>query len=291
MKKRKKNGGKAINPLARRIRLFAITGILLIILIFLFLFKVNNIIVTGNSRYTDEEIKSLVINEDSFNNSLLFCLVNKHIKIENVPLLDSIDVIYVNRNTIQLKANEKLTIGMFRAGDKVCCIDQDGVVVEMLDYANSGELGLPLIYNLCSEGTVGEKIKIEDESVLNTLHALMSSFEKYEIMPDSIYILDEPVMGGSEDETVKTYTLLFGSIQVLVGQDEYLEEKMRRLAAILPHLEGMSGTLHLETYDENTENIIFDTTEAVKPEEIPQAAEQSAEGAEQSAEAAEGAGA
>ena len=73
--------------------------------------------------------------------------------------------------------------------------------------------------------------------------------------------------------------------------DEYLEEKMRRLAAILPHLEGMSGTLHLETYDENTENIIFDTTEAVKPEEIPQAAEQSAEGAEQSAEAAEGAGA
>ena len=245
----------------RRVKLFAVVGILALVLVFLLLFKVNNIIVTGNSRYTDEEIKSLVINEDSFNNTLLFCLVNKTIQIENVPLLESIEVEYVDRNTIRLKANEKLTIGMFRVADKVCCIDQDGVVIEILDYAGSEELGLPLIYNLCTKGTVGEKIDIEDDSVLNTLHAMMSSFEKYGIMPDSIYINDEPVRGGDEDDTVKTYTLHFGGVQVLAGQDEYLEEKMRRLAAILPHLEGMSGTLHLESYDENTENIVFDTQE------------------------------
>ena len=265
---------KEASQTQRLVRISIITAVLAFILVFLLLFRISNILVTGNKRYTDEEIKSLVINEDSFNNSLLFCLVNKTIEITDVPLLESIEVTYVNRNTIQLKANEKLTIGMFQVADKVCCIDQDGVVVEILDYAGSEELGLPLIYNLCNEGTVGEKINIEDESVLNTLHAMMSSFERYGIMPNSIYINEEQTIGGNEDDMVKTYTLHFGSVKVLVGQDEYLEEKMRRLAAILPHLEGMSGTLHLESYDEDTENIIFDTTESPEetaPEPQPEA--------------------
>ena len=147
-----------------------------------------------------------------------------------------------------------------------------------MDYADSASLGLPLIYNLCNAGTVGEKIDIDDWSVLNTLHAMMSSFERYEIMPDSIYINDEQAIGGDEDDIVKTSELHFGSVKVLVGQDEYLEEKMRRLAAILPHLNGMSGTLHLESYDEETENIIFDTNETSETPETQKApAEQTAE--------------
>ena len=277
-KRTDKKPKKESSQFQRLVRICVITAVLAFILIFLLLFRITNIIVTGNERYTDEEIKSLVINEDSFNNSLLFCLVNKTIEITDVPLLESIEVIYLNRNTIQLKVNEKLTIGMFQVGDKVCCIDQDGVVVEILDYADSASLGLPLIYNLCNAGTVGEKIDIDDWSVLNTLHAMMSSFERYEIMPDSIYINDEQAIGGDEDDIVKTYELHFGSVKVLVGQDEYLEEKMRRLAAILPHLNGMSGTLHLESYDEETENIIFDTNETSETPETQEApAEQTAE--------------
>ena len=34
---------------------------------------------------------------------------------------------------------------------------------------------------------------------------------------------------------------------------------MTRVAAILPKLDGMAGTLHLEDYTEETQNIIFDT--------------------------------
>lgn len=280
LKKKQKKEKQKPGRKKRLVRLITTTGILAGVLIFLFLFKVDNIIVTGNERYSDEEIKSLVINEDSFNNTLLFCLVNHTIQIEDVPLLESIEVAYVDRNTISLKANEKLTIGMFPVGDKVCCIDQDGIVIEILDYADSSGLNLPLIYNLCTSGTVGEKIEIEDESVLNTLHAMMSSFKRYEIMPESIEIVDESDSSGTdnaddaketdntdsgdntdgtEGTTVKTYTLSFGDKTVLLGRDELLEEKMQRLAAIMPHLAGKSGTLHLENYNEDTENIIFDT--------------------------------
>ena len=242
----------------RRIKLGVVLAVLVFILVFLLMFKVENIVVTGNDRYTEDEIKSLVINEDSFNNTVLFCLVNKKIETPDVPLLESVEVIYVDRNTIQLKANEKLTIGMFRVGDKVCCIDQDGVVIEILDYTESEQLDLPLIHDLAVKGTVGQKIEADD-GVINTLHALMSSFERYEIMPDDIYIEDELEDEDDEESVIKTYTLGFADIRIKLGADELLEEKMRRAAAILPHLYGKSGTLHLETYDEDTENIIFDT--------------------------------
>ena len=42
-----------------------------------------------------------------------------------------------------------------------------------------------------------------------------------------------------------------------LGADTDLEEKMTRVAAILPELEGMSGVLHLEDFTEDTQNIVF----------------------------------
>ena len=54
-------------------------------------------------------------------------------------------------------------------------------------------------------------------------------------------------------------SLHYGDITVNLGQDQLLEEKMARTAAILPGLEGYKGTLHLETFTTDTENIVFDT--------------------------------
>ncbi len=240
------------------IKLMIVLAVLCAILVFLLLFRLENVLVTGNDRYSDDEIKALVINENVFYNTLLLCLLNSSTETPDVPLLESIEVIYVDRNTIQLEANEKMTIGMFQVGDKVCCIDQDGLVVEILDYEDSVELELPLIYNLATSGTLGEEIDADDE-VLNALQVLMSLFKRYEIMPDEIYIEEELKDEDDEESVINTYQLVFGEITVDLGVDDLLEEKMRRVAAILPYLEDESGTLHLESYDEDTENIIFDT--------------------------------
>ncbi len=288
-KRKKEKRGKAAGLLQNRILLAVAGTVLILVLIFLLLFKVDNIVVSGNERYTDEEIKSLCINENAYNNSVLYYLFHRRIDISDVPLLDYIDVVYVDRNTISLKAHEKLTIGMFRVGDKVCCIDQDGVVIEIVDYAESGSLNLPLISGLGSKGTVGEKIEGADDAVLNTLSALKSSFDKYGISPQYIYIErsageeteenadaenDETQSSeaenaaesssGEEGEETVTYVLRFGNIRVLLGEDKNLEEKMRRVAAIIPMISDRMGELHLENYDEDTENIIFDTNVVVE---------------------------
>ncbi len=253
MQKTAKRKATQNSRLKKRIGLVLVFGLLLLLLLFLLLFRITNIIVTGNDRYSDEEIKQLCINEDGFNNSILFYLFNRHIEIQDVPLLDYVDTVYIDRNTIQLRAHEKLTIGMYRVGDKVCCIDQDGVVIEILDYEGSEALNLPLINGLTSKGTVGEVISLPDYSVLNALQALKSSFDKYDMTPQTIDIIPD-------EEERNTYTLTFGGVRVLMGIDENLEEKMRRVAAILPQIADRTGVLHLETFNESTENIIFDST-------------------------------
>ena len=44
----------------------------------------------------------------------------------------------------------------------------------------------------------------------------------------------------------------------MLGKDEYLEDKMTRVSAILPKLSGKKGILHLENVNENSKTITFE---------------------------------
>ena len=48
---------------------------------------------------------------------------------------------------------------------------------------------------------------------------------------------------------------------VIIGDTTKLTRKIERLKAIMPSLEGQSGTLHLESWTEETTNIVFDKSE------------------------------
>ena len=53
-------------------------------------------------------------------------------------------------------------------------------------------------------------------------------------------------------------TLHYGNVRIALGKDENLEDKMTRVAGILPKLNGESGVLHLEGFTNDTQNIIFE---------------------------------
>ena len=50
---------------------------------------------------------------------------------------------------------------------------------------------------------------------------------------------------------------MMGRVTVLLGKDIYMEEKLSELKDLLPNLDGLSGTLHLEEYDSTKDSIIF----------------------------------
>ena len=70
--------------------------------------------------------------------------------------------------------------------------------------------------------------------------------EKNQLKPDRILLNDKNEM-----------EVFFGNINVKLGTDESLENKISRFIAIMPSLEGKSGILYMEDVDENTDKISF----------------------------------
>jgi len=107
---------------------------------------------------------------------------------------------------------------------------------------------VPMVTGLTEEPLkVGQTIKTEDDAIFQTLLALSKLISRFDIKPDSI-----------ELDGNYNMTLHYGEVVAALGRDNLLEEKMSRIAAILPQLNGMAGTLHLENFSEDTVNIVFD---------------------------------
>lgn len=111
--------------------------------------------------------------------------------------------------------------------------------------------GVPKVTGVsCSEVFLYEKLPLEDESILRLLLNLTQTLEKYGLEPEEIAF--------DEKEGAIVY---YGNIRVIVGEEEYLAQKIIRLSQILPKLDGMKGTLHLENWTEETTDIVFDKEE------------------------------
>ena len=95
-----------------------------------------------------------------------------------------------------------------------------------------------------------EKLPIKGNTVLNTAVALATIFQKNEMIPDHIQF-----------DSSYHISLVYGDITVRLGKDEYLEDKMARVIAILPKLSGQKGILHLETVTDTVKTITFEKEE------------------------------
>lgn len=98
------------------------------------------------------------------------------------------------------------------------------------------------------EVSLNENIETKDKSVFNTILGITRMVEKYGILPE-IVLFDEDLH----------ITLVYqdGNIHCELGKDTLLEEKITRVAAIMPKMKEYTGILHLEDYAEDTTNIIF----------------------------------
>lgn len=151
-------------------------------------------------------------------------------------------------HTVHVLVYEKGILGCFYidAIGQYAYFDKDGFVVE----TSSDEIeDVPKITGVtCDEVVLYEKLPLDQPDVLNNLLSLTADFEK--IRPSA----------GRRFTTTSSLkpTLTYYGIQVSIGSDDYLSQKIVRLSAILPQLAGMYGTLHLDTWTPDTTDIVFD---------------------------------
>ena len=272
-----------------RKRLFMMIAVLFAALLAFFgLFYITEVEVVGNSRYTEEQISEMALQGPLAYNTVLMSVFKSTLH-PDAAFVESIHVAFRSRNKIRLEVQEKYPIGDLEIDGSGYYFDKNGLVLEVIAETNekSGEeedaeqslkadpavsestdtvgtlpaagnssdtsfrpalTDVPLITGLeVSNVQVGQVIETPDPSVFQVILSLTKLIDKFDIRPDQV------AFSGSN-----SMTLYYDTVRIQIGDDSYLEEKISRVAAILPELRGLSGVLHLEEYTKETQNIIFD---------------------------------
>ena len=73
-----------------------------------------------------------------------------------------------------------------------------------------------------------------------------------------LFCKNDKVPDHIEFEDDGQISLVYGDITVKLGKDEYLEDKMTRVLAILPMISEKKGILHAENVNDNSKNITLE---------------------------------
>ncbi len=224
--------------------------ILLALVIFFTVFHTETVIVSGNTRYSDEDIKAMCLDGALSNNTFLFTLIHGTIRLSDMPYLDHVDSEMIDRNTIHLSVDERISAGRIEFGGKMIYFDKKGNVLEIREPGDDQDLTAVLVEGVRPEAETietGDVIFGENEELLTEVSILSVLLLQYDLTPDKVMI--------GEDNSM---TLIFGNLEFNLGSDAFLEEKMARAAAIYADVKGSTGILHLEDYSESQKDIIFE---------------------------------
>ena len=251
-----------------------VLGILAVLLSFINYYSLQNVTVLGNVHYTEEEIRAEVTKGIFGKNTWAVSHLKSSFMPDDMELIDQIDVTMKDHHTLQITVQERQLIGYVQYLDCNLYFDSEGRVMDSVireeengtDAADGESEALtaeavgktatsfvaamkeaPLITGLSfTHAQLHEILPVSDDSVFYTILGIARMINKYDINPDEVNF----------DENMQI-TLTYGNLTVNLGKDELIEEKLTRMAAILPSIEGKSGILHMEDYTSGTQNIVF----------------------------------
>ena len=251
-----------------------VLGILAALLSFINYYSLQNVAVLGNVHYTEEEIRAEVTKGIFGKNTWAVSHLKSSFMPDDMELIDQIDVTMKDHHTLQITVQERQLIGYVQYLDCNLYFDSEGRVMDSVireeengtDTADGESEALtaeavgktatsfvaamkeaPLITGLSfTHAQLHEILPVSDDSVFYTILGIARMINKYDINPDAVNF----------DENMQI-TLTYGNLTVNLGKDELIEEKLTRMAAILPSIEGKSGILHMEDYTSTTQNIVF----------------------------------
>lgn len=233
----------------RKTRLIVL-GVVFSVLFVLFLlgyffFTIKTVQVEGNRFYEDQVISEMVLSDSNSWNALYVVFRDKFLKREKMPFIDDVEISLTGRNSIKINVFEKPMIGCIYVDGtgQYAYFDKDGLVCELSPDVMKG---VPQIYGIsCFDADLYDEVELSDPAVLKTLLLLVVDLDKYKIPSDSI------TFQGS------SISLQYDHITVKLGSSQYLTEKLMRLTKVLPQLDALAGTLHLETWNPENTDIVF----------------------------------
>lgn len=226
-------------PLEKKKRTGLIVTVIVILLAAILLLSVNitEITVTGNERYSDEQMIDILFPDKASRNTALCYLRDRLRGHEQIPFVEDYKLVFTGPGKVEVIVYEKSVVGYVSYMSSYMYFDKDGIIVES---ANSKIAGIPWITGLkFGHIVLYQKLPVESEAIFQEILNLTQILSIYDMKVDKI-----------QYNSLGEATLYMDEIEVILGSNESLNGKVAELNDMLPQLEGLSGTLYLDTYSE-----------------------------------------
>ena len=210
---------------------------------YLYSLRITEFTFSGNTlRYSDEELESLIFTSDIEYNPVYAMFVDKQDK--EIPFIAKyeIDIEWPDKANVTVYGKD--IIGYVYYKDFYIYFDKDGIVVELSKEQLDGVIlmeGLDF-----GQMVLHQKLPTKKEESFQLILSLGKMIKKNEIDADKVVFDSELNM-----------TLYVGNIEIVLGRDEFLDEKMTKVRVLLPSLTEYSGVLNLENYREGNDSFWF----------------------------------
>ena len=215
----------------------AVLAVILLTAALLLSVRISEITVTGNERYTKEELTQILF-PDQWSRNSLFCFLRDRLQEHvQIPFVEDYELVFQGLGKVEVIVYEKSVVGYVSYMSRYMYFDKDGIIVES---ANEALPGVPLVTGLkFGQIVLYQKLPLEKEETFQQILNLTQVLSVFELKVDRIQY-------GSYGDI----TLYLKEIEVLLGNGGNLNDKISELNDMLPQLEGRKGVLHLEDYDE-----------------------------------------
>ena len=218
-----------------RIRRMEILLLILGILLVLVTARFQSIEITGNRRYSEEEIRTMLF-PGSWDTDSFYQFLKEHTREHaEYPFIESYELHWKGPLKLKVRVREKNVVAYVGFMSSRFYFDRDGMVVESTQEPLEG---VPRIEGL-DFGSISlhKRISVKNDRVFHDIMNLTNALSELQISCESIRY----------DDSLNA-TLNLGDIRVKLGADQDMEEKISCLREILPKLSGRRGELDLSTY-------------------------------------------
>ncbi|MGN0160540.1 MAG: cell division protein FtsQ/DivIB [Lachnospiraceae bacterium] len=207
-------------------------------------FRTTHIEYEGNTRYTDEEMTNYIFGGKYNVNTLVYSFFTSKKDKVVIPFIQDYEVTVDWPNKLNVQVYEKSIIGYIRYMGYNMYFDKDGIVV---DSSPDVLEGVPRVDGMPYRNIVlHSKLEVENEEIFDILLELVQMCNKYSITVDRVFF----------DQNLNV-TMYMGNVKIILGDASTITEKIYEVSQMIPQMQGLSGTLHMENFSEDTSSIIF----------------------------------
>lgn len=214
-----------------------ILAVVLLVGILVLSVNIKQVTVSGNSKYTDDEIVELIFH-DKWDWNTVYCYFKDRFRPhEQIPFVEEYKIVFQGINQVEVIVYEKSVVGYVSYMSSYMYFDKDGIIVESTGTKLDG---IPWITGLkFGHIVLHQPLPVENQKIFEEILNLTQVLSMYEIAVDRI-----------QYDSHGQATLHIGEIAVVLGDNSSINGKIAELNDQLPVLQGGAGTLYLDTYDE-----------------------------------------